>query len=279
MTQNKTKNVLSAKEKMAKILQKRLATFQATAEDMFLHRQSSISIMDILCELTEGVNYGCNFDNNGVCKRYSYDKLDDKIRMCCCKECFSCFGYLGSDSYTNIRSQEQIDTARSLFGEKGFWSPEGCLLPRKYRSSVCLGYSCKSLTRREATLILAIRNPFLAIAAFDSYRQRMKWPNLHRNARGFVRTLTLQKNPYSYMLGFAKYRMEGCNEHPYKEMQECSVCNELLTTKEIAKTTKKFPKIIEKGDQNAKSLTVGEKLIYEGRVHADCIETIIRISQ
>ena len=95
-----------------------------------------------LAELTKYVDFGCDFDDSGVCKKYQgpgihpdYDK-----GMCCCSGCKRCGGFLyvlPADRYL------QEEYARMYDDETGFWRKEkGCILPRRMRSSTCLTYNC-----------------------------------------------------------------------------------------------------------------------------------------
>ncbi len=97
-----------------------------------------------LANATKNIDYGCLFDANGLCREER-----DNIRVfknytpniaCCCSTCYSEFGYIKF-----IQDSERVIKLISGKFKKdvGFWRKgKGCILPRKYRSGVCLGYRC-----------------------------------------------------------------------------------------------------------------------------------------
>lgn len=95
----------------------------------------SWEVRESLNEQTKFLDYGCRFEN-GKCitnlERY-------QTAECCCTNCVPCRGHLSSIPPYAV---EQI---ASLFSEEtGFWRKEkGCILPRKWRSFICLNYQCK----------------------------------------------------------------------------------------------------------------------------------------
>jgi len=118
-----------------------------------------------LAEMTKKINYMCNFDNNGNCvqSRRHKSKGYSTNKMCCCHGCTYSLGYL---SY--IQNDPQIiKKIAGHFKEKvGFWREgKGCILPRKYRSAVCLGYRCYD---SKADDIYGKKN--ILIAFIDSFR-------------------------------------------------------------------------------------------------------------
>jgi hypothetical protein len=96
--------------------------------------------------LTEHIDYDCQFDEKGVCKRNRdyrklsfYNRLPVKQqRMCCCSSCKSSVGYL------RVVPKELIsEYARKFSKHTGFWrDKKGCVLPRAMRSTICLCCSC-----------------------------------------------------------------------------------------------------------------------------------------
>jgi hypothetical protein len=103
-------------------------------------------------ELTSLVDFGCDFDEDGVCKIYQDQNLGlkggkarkekiEKVSRCCCGGCRASCGYLGSlPNDANV-----LRRIAGLFDEKtGFWRlGKGCVLPREYRSNTCLFYMCR----------------------------------------------------------------------------------------------------------------------------------------
>lgn len=105
--------------------------------------------------LTSKIDYGCRFDEHGFCqKSLNYapkeelERLkgtDDVRCVCCCDRCAREAGYFFRDHNGKPKfDQKQWKLLCSLFDEKlGFWrSTTGCLIPRRYRSQICLTHCC-----------------------------------------------------------------------------------------------------------------------------------------
>ncbi len=103
-----------------------------------------------LANATKYIDYGCEFDTNGVC----IEEKDNTTLFnsytpnpaCCCVNCYRNFGYA-----KRIQdSQKVIKLISSKFKKDvGFWRKgKGCILPRKYRSVVCLGYRCNTIINK-----------------------------------------------------------------------------------------------------------------------------------
>lgn len=95
-----------------------------------------------LAELTNYVDYRCDF-RDGVCAghqgRYYKNRPAEK-KMCCCSGCLRSVGYLRQ---IPNQPESMIEIARFFNKETGFWRAEkGCILPRKWRSAVCLTFAC-----------------------------------------------------------------------------------------------------------------------------------------
>lgn len=133
-----------------------------------------------LADATHLVNFKCDF-KNGVCRmRRTPDYIKDTyyhknkrfIKMCCCSGCYGQIGYLKS---LPNRMSALCGVAKKFDGgrwKRGFWRPDvGCILPRKFRSTICLTHHCSSghdwagaqkietplLSRAEEDLLQAIR--------------------------------------------------------------------------------------------------------------------------
>lgn len=106
-------------------------------------------------DLTRLVNYRCDFDGES-CVRQREQEEDRKAKkkprrgamspvyttsMCCCEQCADELGYIR----VLPKDIEVIKRIARYFSEKtGFWREgRGCVLPRRYRSVTCLGFSCK----------------------------------------------------------------------------------------------------------------------------------------
>ncbi len=97
-----------------------------------------------LANATKNINYGCAFDSNGLCieERDNIKVFVDYTpnAACCCSNCYSNSGYIKF-----IQNSERVIKLISGKFKKnvGFWRKgKGCILPRKYRSGMCLGYRC-----------------------------------------------------------------------------------------------------------------------------------------
>jgi hypothetical protein len=87
------------------------------------------------------LDFGCRFDCDGGCsKRTSFDK------RACCSNCAFMFGYL------KTLPAEAVDICVANFKlGNGFWTPTGCTLPWKYRSSTCMSYRCPAVREGKGT--------------------------------------------------------------------------------------------------------------------------------
>ena len=105
-----------------------------------------------LAVLTEHINFDCKFNFTGICKRYQGELHRKSGRRSCCDSCRSAKGF-----FNILPDQVDIlDLIASYFDkEYGFWrSGVGCILPRKYRSAVCLAAHCTmDLTHSEKLLM------------------------------------------------------------------------------------------------------------------------------
>ena len=87
---------------------------------------------EAIAEKTATIDFGCAFDGN-TCRA-----MRENRRGCCCQSCNSRLGYL--EAIKPCAFNEIL----SLFDRVwGFWRPGvGCILPRKWQSSVCLWFAC-----------------------------------------------------------------------------------------------------------------------------------------
>lgn len=104
-----------------------------------------------LAALTSYLKFECDFNKDGLCKKYRNDSCfsnaDPKKAKatCCCHGCHSSVGYIHQlPADFNI-----IENYAKLFNnDTGFWGKGGCALPRSYRSPTCLKYNCDHNTCR-----------------------------------------------------------------------------------------------------------------------------------
>ena len=97
-----------------------------------------------LANITEHIDYGCVFNKSGRCKNKHFPKLSSipKVRLvfkrCCCEHCND--GYLERIPKSAEKEILSLWSPHSGFYRKG----KGCILPRKWRSEVCLVFWCAS---------------------------------------------------------------------------------------------------------------------------------------
>lgn len=105
----------------------------------------------------------CQFDKNGFCSRENNGRRgDSRTAMCCCESCRRTVGYLN-------QIPKDVDTikmyARNFNDRTGFWRKgKGCVLPREYRSRICVKYICLGkeylLSDREKLILDMVANPY-----------------------------------------------------------------------------------------------------------------------
>lgn len=94
-------------------------------------------------ELTKNIKWNCKF-RDGEC-----------IEGKCCASCARTSG--NWDKHTGPVDNEQVGIMNMLYNAStGFLGPEGCLLPRRYRSPLCLAYSCGYDVTRESLAIISV---------------------------------------------------------------------------------------------------------------------------
>lgn len=121
-----------------------------------------------LTGMTNSINYGCYFHGGGACVRTRREKQagNTSNKMCCCNLCANNMGYL--DFVQN--DPKVLDRIADHFKPKiGFWREgKGCILPRKYRSTTCLGYRCedalKTTINNNAAILIAFLNSIRSYA-------------------------------------------------------------------------------------------------------------------
>lgn len=82
----------------------------------------------------------CRIDEYGLCKTVRREpNLYGFIKpgVCCCGNCWSAGGYL-----SNILPQHKEFIFKNFLPIVGFWRLGGCVLPRRMRSTTCVGYYC-----------------------------------------------------------------------------------------------------------------------------------------
>jgi hypothetical protein len=110
-------------------------------------------------ELTQLIDYHCKFVN-GLCKEWRKEQNPDP--MCCCSCCREHFGYINFIAFHNLDN-----ICNSFDNKHGFWTPLGCSLPRKWRSSTCLAHNCYNfISTPEKRLISIVRE---GLEAIDNY--------------------------------------------------------------------------------------------------------------
>lgn len=152
-----------------------------------------------LAELTENVDYHCEFKPNGTCRGNGSDH-NSKDGSCCCYGCLSSIGHhreLPCDysqlmTYSKLLLPEERDKNNKL-KTLGFWrSGIGCTLPRKMRSAICLIHSCRkegetTLWSRKLTSLLSRKEGNMTVYGkrcqyeWQAKEQMLKWLKAGQN--------------------------------------------------------------------------------------------------
>lgn len=181
------------------------------------------SFMYALADLTEGLDYGCGFDSEGICQRnrnpqfiQGMDASSRRRKQCCCGGCATSVGYLRQITFGSVS-----EYARNFTEETGFWREGlGCVLPRRLRSATCLRHYCTEFdpkTNQYIQLQPRIRTIvmfFHDIAAM--YLDYNGWYNLQRNPRwlfGSVPSLS------DYVDAWVIRRPEGLGSFSYPKVE------------------------------------------------------------
>lgn len=115
-----------------------------------------------LASSTNKIEYGCCFQIDGTCiqSRNQEKRGSSPDPMCCCRWCVGNVGY-----FDRIQNDPEVIAmiADHFKAKVGFWRKgKGCILPRKYRSTTCLGYRCgdssKSNVYGNAAILIAFIN-------------------------------------------------------------------------------------------------------------------------
>lgn len=104
-------------------------------------------IITTIKAVTATIDFKCEF-SNGKCKEYEWlstrspsgykdHPKEDRDRMCCCCNCHHEIGYLKYIVDTDLATY-----AKHFTHTQGFWSENGCKLPRQLRSSICVFFNC-----------------------------------------------------------------------------------------------------------------------------------------
>lgn len=112
------------------------------------YRNPEYDALIALRELTERIDFGCNFGliKTHLCHKYEKPNNPKDKAMCCCINCADSFGYL------KIIPINQLKYYVRNFNEKtGFWREgKGCILPRNRRSNTCVTFACYELFDRNS---------------------------------------------------------------------------------------------------------------------------------
>ena len=132
-----------------------------------------------LVELTEKLNFKCEFDDRGICKskRNSNYLSDEEAAKCCCHGCRACVGFI-YELPNDMRLIKRY--ARHFDAKTGFWRPgKGCVLPRSMRHKTCVTYNCDYNACRsdaEDALMQSIRKGKEFAVTVERYQSEYTWP-------------------------------------------------------------------------------------------------------
>ena len=106
---------------------------------------------------TDLIDFGCRFNDKGVCHdRSKYVSPLKTTEMCCCVSCAHNRGYL-------LRApivERDLSTYRHRWHKlNGFWQKgKGCVLPREHRSITCIFYNCLPYEEKASKIIRNLKN-------------------------------------------------------------------------------------------------------------------------
>jgi hypothetical protein len=110
-----------------------------------------------LAELTQYIDYKCGFEDSDG-KRC----IDYPHSTACCISCYSAIGHIRTlpNDIKIISKIARLFVKPDSFKQPtklGFWREgKGCVLPRKYRSKICLRHHCTSLSDPARKLIFVL---------------------------------------------------------------------------------------------------------------------------
>ncbi len=134
------------------------------------HRGYAWEQWKVLAETAAEIDWQCDFDAQGKCKMARIASCKDPSlghvvgnndRNCC----FHCSANKG---FLEKVPQDAVPQILTLYDPHlGFWAAEkGCVLPWKWRSHVCLGFSCRSEPESLRTLV----GQFQSVTATSPWR-------------------------------------------------------------------------------------------------------------
>ena len=89
--------------------------------------------------------------NEKICTKCPNSKKSDILEKCgCCKDCWSMKGHFSHSNSSSIEFRKELGKLKDTYGWDhvyGFWTENGCVLPRDRRSMVCLQHLCTSLRK------------------------------------------------------------------------------------------------------------------------------------
>lgn len=132
--------------------------------------------------LTTKIDYNCNFNKDGFCRRTMLAKSKDRNVANCCVGCNYSHGYRPT-----IKNKIELKFAIENFDrELGFWRKNnGCILPRSMRSLTCLVYICtdkESYAKKELLIDIqyVIKNgSILTIVELDEFKDKNPYEILY----------------------------------------------------------------------------------------------------
>ena len=126
-----------------------------------------------LHEYTENFDYDCRF-KEGICKKYNSAKAPNP--RCCCSGCATHSGYMHAHHPRMILAH--METFARLFKEDvGYWREgEGCALPRKLRSPICLQHRCVD----EYTALIKLESQFTTALSNHRYYEAEEIMDIHK---------------------------------------------------------------------------------------------------
>jgi hypothetical protein len=148
----------------------------------------SRNFIKIVMESTQHIDFGCDFDDAGLCRNYRSRRASGQYTLqnqtgsskCCCGSCANTIGYLQHFSFNEIK------TYAKLFNEKdGFWrAGTGCILPRGLRSQTCVRHHCFRYNENDEPIRFSRRDEIILYMVDhlgDAFTNYIEWRNLFGN--------------------------------------------------------------------------------------------------
>ena len=134
------------------------------------HRGYTWEKWKVLAEIAADIDWQCGFDAQGKCRmaRNALVSEPSPAQIVGNNDRNCCFHCSANKGFLEKVPEDGVPHVLALYGPRlGFWAAgKGCVLPWKWRSHVCLGFSCRSEPRSLRTLV----EQFQSVTATSPWR-------------------------------------------------------------------------------------------------------------